>query len=279
MNENPIHVNIVQSSSDFYHFAIDMNQLLTPLFEISTLIKGKFQVQKAKKDGILSFRGKIWSQYILINDQSGREFFGEFHFKKDRLYIRSLHFRGVFCRGTIQIMPPYHTELVFKVSSMALKDFLLFFASQKKYRAQGNVDGEILVSGNTDQLQLKGSLSAYKGYINKLQFSNIFVNLTGQWPRVQLSNSTITKEDGLIFNILGQIDLNDRKNYVKQIKALTLTPLINNDLNKSEWTLKRITSKEHFGITEFKYLRQKGNEKNFQEDSSEMLRIERKLEF
>ena len=64
------------------------------------------------------------------------------------------------------------------------------------------------------------------------------------------------------------------KNFSTQIKAFTGSPLITEDGQDREWTLKRMQSQQEGVTTEFKYMLRKDDDRD-----DVLIGIERKIEF
>jgi len=96
-----------------------------------------------------------------------------------------------------------------------------------------------------------------------------------------ISNSTVSKSDGVSFMLDGPINLKDKANFKKQIKALTRAPVVSDSGSEMEWTIKRI-SPEESDTTELKYRFRKGDALGIGTsvgDESDMFGIERTRKF
>jgi len=144
---------------------------------------------------------------------------------------------------------------------------------------KGEVTGEIRVSGTLEHPFLKGRLESLDGEIKKLKYNRFLLNIEGDYPRLRVDHSLISRTDGMSFTLAGMIDLSDRANFKRQIKSLTLAPVVVDSGAELEWTIRRFKEKKS-AATELKYLRRKdplagkGNPQD-----SDMLGVERTIKF
>jgi hypothetical protein len=292
-----------KTSENDYYLSLNIEHLKTPFFDLlseieSTVevigreegrdnsIQGKKNQRKRNFDNIASpildatsLRGKIWSQYSLIDYRPLRELSGQFEINNKRLLLTSLSIGNIACSGYIDLVHPHKVDLIFVLSSVDMDDFLNFWVRDKKYDSAGAVFGEIRVTGELDQIFMKGNLESHNGFIKKLRYDSIYLNVEGFYPNIQITNSSISETDSLSFTLDGKINLSDQKNFKKQLKALTISPLVSDSISEAEWTIKRF--KEHdSGTTEIMYRLRKGEGAGSSVfDESDMLGIERTMEF
>jgi len=268
-----------------YRLSLDIGHLKTPLFDLLSKIESSVDLVKEKNDGDDLFdtalQGKIWSQYSLVDYKPINELSGRFEIKDKRLHIRALSVGNLTCEGYFGLTAPYNLDIAVNLLGVDMKDFLNFWGSDKKYESSGDVFGEIKASGSFDHLALKGSLESRDGFVQKLDYNAIVLNIEGIYPFMQIAHSTVSKSDGVSFSLDGPFDLSDKENFKKQIKALTLAPLVSDSGSELEWTIKRLNP-EDSGTTEFKYLLKKGDALGTGPsagDEIDMLGIERSRKF
>jgi hypothetical protein len=98
---------------------------------------------------------------------------------------------------------------------------------------------------------------------------------------MKIARSTISRSDGVSFFIDGPLDLQDTKNFKKQLKALTLSPLVSDSGSEMEWTIRRLNP-DAVETTELKYRMRKGDALGTGTsvgDEIDMLGIEKKRKF
>jgi hypothetical protein len=181
----------------------------------------------------------------------------------------------------MDLLSPYGLDFVFNLNEVDLNDFLNFWSADKEYESSGAVTGVIKASGTLENLALKGSLESYHGFVQKLDYDIISLNIEGIYPHMQIAQSTISKSDGMSFSLDGPFNLSDKENFKKQIKALTLAPLVNDSGSEMEWTIKRLNP-EDSGTTELKYRFRKGDALGIgtsADDETDMFGLERTRKF
>jgi hypothetical protein len=159
-----------------------------------------------------------------------------------------------------------------------MQAFLDFWSSRGKHDSSGYVVGDIKLAGTLGNLQMRGNLQAFNGHIESLRFDNIHLNAQGVYPKLYVAQTTVSKTDGFSFMLEGLVDISDRVNFKKQIRALSVSPLVTETATKKEWTIKRFAGKE-LGSTEFKYLLRKDISGASAKEESALLGVEQKLEF
>jgi hypothetical protein len=278
--ENPFVVQSTQVSEDLYNILINIDHLKTKFFDISTVLESSVELIRAKDNTIRSLSGNILSKYTLLNYKPMRELSGQFEIREQKIYINFLTLGNIFCKGFVRLFPPFEIELLIRLSGIDINDFLAFFVDRKKIVAHGYVDGDINISGRLRKMKLKGRLTSNDGAVNQLEYNRFILNAEGVYPKINISGSNVTQMDGFIFNLNGRINLSDKENLGKQIKAITREPLVSQDGQTLEWTLKRVSSDDKTGTTELKYLRRKKSTfDQMLEGGSGMFGIERKVEF
>jgi len=269
-----------------YRFLVDIEHLKTPLFDLLSKIESSVEIVSIDKSSEKIFpsmvlKGKVWSQYSLVDYKPVKELSGGFEIKNQRLYLTELSFGNLNCNGFIDLVRPYKLNLSLDLLNVSMSNFLNFWSANKQYESSGTVSGEIKASGTLDNLMLKGSLESRNGFVQKLNYNAISLNIEGIYPNLEIMNSTISKSDGVSFTLDGPFDLSDRGHFKKQIKALTIAPLVSHSESEGEWTIKRLNL-EKSGVTEIKYRLRKGDvlgAGTSASDETDMLGFERTRNF
>ena len=246
-----------------YRFLVDINHLKTPLFDLLSKIESSVEIintNDSSKEMFsnITLKGKIWSQYSLINYKPVQELSGSFEVRDQRLYLKKLAFGSLICNGYIDLVQPFKLNMSVDLMDVGMSDFLNFWSTKMQYESSGAVSGKIKASGTLDNLMLKGNLKSRNGFVQKLDYDVISLNIEGIYPYMQIAQSTISKSDGVSFTLDGPFNLSDRAHFKKQIKALTIAPLVSESGSVREWTIKR-HDQEEFGMTELKYRLRKGD--------------------
>ncbi len=284
--KSSVTAKVTRISETNYRFSLDIDHLKTPFFDLLSKIESSIDLVKNENGtgnpfDITTLQGNIWSQYSLVNYKPINELSGRFEIKDKRLYVMALSVGNLTCEGYLGLIAPYNLDVAFNLLGVDMSDFLNFWGSGKKYESSGNIFGEIKASGSLDHLELKGSLESRDGFVQKLDYNTIVLNIEGVYPFMEIAHSTVSKSDGVSFSLDGPFDLSDKKNFKKQIKALTLSPLVSDSGSELEWIIKRLNP-ENSGTTEFKYHLKKGNALGIgpsSGDEIDMLGIERSRKF
>ena len=279
--KEPIVVKGGLSSEDVYQLILSMDHVKTPLFDISTVVESSIDLIKDKNGQMQSFKGDIVSKYTLINYKPVEELMGEFELKNKKLTFNRLSIGGLVLKGVFQLEEPYSVDVTIQIDSFGLLDFILLLGNTGDVVAEGEVNGDVRIVGKKGDLKISGNLYSYRGEVGDFQYENIILNLEGKWPKIYTVDSTITTNEGMIFQIAGVIDLLSQEKLSGQIKKFSIEPLISDDGKEREWTLKRVWDDGHSGgSTQLKYLlRKEEGVDGFSEQESGIFGVERKMEF
>ncbi|MBN1870151.1 MAG: hypothetical protein JW847_06235 [Candidatus Omnitrophica bacterium] len=280
-----IKAKMMKMSESNYHFSLDVNHLKTPLFDLLSKIESSVDLAIGKNGdgGLLSndLQGKIWSQYSLVDFKPINELSGRFEIKNKKLYMIALSVGNLTANGYLDLTAPYALNVTVRLLGVDMKDFLNFWGSGKEYESAGDVFGQIRASGSLARLELKGNLQSRTGFVQQLNYDTIVLNIEGTYPLMQITRSTVSKSDGASFSLDGPFNLSDKKNFKKQIQALTLAPLVSDSGSETEWTIKRLNPQDS-RTTELKYHLKKGDALGTGPsagDEIDMLGIERTRKF
>jgi len=284
--EHVVTARAERSSEKDYQVYLDIDHLQTPLFDLLSEIRSSVEVVRAGGDSHFvssdsAFRGNIWSQYSLVDYKPVNELSGRFEMAGGRLNLMAFSVGNLRCEGHVDLVPPYSLDMAVHLSGVTMEDFLKFWGASEDYESEGDVFGVINVSGTLDQLRLKGNLESRYGFVQKLHYDAIVLNAEGVYPHIRIARSSVSKSDGVSFLLAGPFNLSDKANFRKQIRALTLTPLVDHTKSESAWTIKRLDP-EGSGVTELKYRLKKGNALGVgpsSGDEIDMLGIERTKKF
>lgn len=285
-DKSSLEAKVQKTSETEYRFLLDIEHLKTPFFDLLSKVESSIEIIRGpenfyKKLGDTKLRGRVWSQYSLVNYKPIQELSGSFEVKDRRLHLTAFSFGSLNCNGYVDLIPPYKLDLVINLLDVGMKDFLNFWGAGDEYESSGAVSGEIRAFGALDHLMLKGNLESRHGFVQKLDYDIISLNIEGVYPHMQIAHSTISKSDGVSFTLDGPINLEDKANFKKQIKALMIAPLVSDSGSELEWTIKRLNP-EGSGTTELKYRFQRKNALESGAsagDKIDMLGIERTRKF
>jgi len=270
-------IKAFKTANNQYRFSIHLEHLQTPIFDLSSKVEGSIKVDKSNGNAHPLIRGEIWSRYSLYDFKPIRELSGRFEIKDYKLYLDKINYGQMALNGKISLIDPYRMDLKLNLTAIDMNDFLDFWNKNRKYQSNGDVSGTIKISGAIDRLLLKGNLESRNGFIKKLFYDSILLNIEGEYPNMVITQSPITETGGLTYSVNGPIDLSDSENFKKQIKALTISPLVHDSATQREWTI--MEKQEESGTTAIKYLLRKEDLAGSDAQGSDMLGIEKSMEF
>lgn len=274
-----IQASAKQLKDSDYHVKLNVEHLKTPIFDLSSEIESLIAVLNSENASGKKLKGRLWSNYSILNYKPIRELSGNFEIDGKRVHLREVIFGSIRCSGYIDFLDPFKVDLDFDLSSIGMEDFLAFWTGSEIYEASGDVSGEIYVTGSLKQPVLRGNLLSNNGLIKPLKYQTMKLNIEGLYPRMQILQSYISQSDGLSFSFNGPIDLSDKTNFKKQIKALSIVPLVQNTEDRIEWTIKEF-GEEEGSSTKIKYLKIKNqDDTRFSQENGDILGVERSVDF
>ncbi len=280
--ESFLELKIDQYSKTGYTIFLKFNHLKNSFFDLSSDVK--VTVHSVLSEGTFEeiIQGKLSSQYSLFDYKPIEELSGAFEIKNHQIFLKSITFGKISCNGTIDTQPPFKVDLAFELDSIEMTSFLSFWTQKTDYDASGLVSGEIKVSGPFNEIFLQGKLVSYDGHVNQLEFNNLFLNIEGSYPEMNILESLVSQTEGMSFVFQGPMDLREvssQRDFTKQVKALTISPLVKDSHSQVEWTLKS-TNQKDMGKMELKYLLRKDKDSNaLNREGSDMFGIENTIEF
>ncbi len=269
----------VSESKDKFRFSGTIDHAKTPLLDVSSIVESTIEAIPETDGSGRFWRGAIESKYSLINYKPARELSGNFEIRKGRLYLNQLSWGGFICDGFIGLFSPHEIGLSLQLVDIAMGDLHYISGCKEDSRLFGTVSGHIELSGSLGSLFLRGKLLASSGAIEDLSFDNLVANFDGTYPVIHITDSSITGDSGLSFNIEGNLDLTNQCNLLAGITGLKMSPVVGENNLYREWTIKRNQETER-STTEFKYrLQKKENEGTTSKEDAGMLSVEHSIKF
>ena len=276
-DESFIRAKGLRMSDADYTLNVDIEHVKSPFFDLSSQIQGNLAIAPTG-DVVPKVSGQLSSQYSLLDYKPTKELSGQFEIKDNKLFFKSLSFANVAWTGFVEYVQPYKLDMVLEMDKLAMPRFLDLWVPNNHFDSSGTVSGEIRLLGSLNELQMRGNLQAYDGYIESLKFDEIHLTAAGLYPNIEVSQTVISKTDGMSFIVNGPVNISSASNFKKQIEALNVSPLVNQTASKAEWTIKRLRGGSDSATTEFKYLL-RNDQSSLAADESALLGVERKLEF
>lgn len=275
-----IQTQAISTSNKGFRLDTQLDHVKVAKLDVVTRVKSAVEfVNGASIESFL--RGEISSQYSLLNYKPVGELSGYFEVKKGRLYLTSVSWGGIICDGYVGLLPPHDIDLSIRFSEIDLADLFVLLGWQADEKLLGGeISGRIRLSGFLDKLMLKGSLAASNGFIREMQYDDIVANFEGMYPVIHVAESNMAESSGLIFNMEGDINLASSVNFMNDISALKISPLVGEGDNYRDWTIKSKRGQGKSTTTAFKYRLQKRiDEESRPEDGSDMLGFENRIKF
>jgi hypothetical protein len=266
--------------NNVYHLWLNLNNYKTALFDISTTLEGQLEVVPLLGTKDFTAQGELRSRYTFINLSPIEDLALQFDYKNSKLTIQSLSAGNMSGKGYIQTRTPFDTDFSLDVSALPIDDIISLFTKGADKTSFNKIYGHVDIGGTAQNLRIKGKLSSFEGYIDRVAYDGLFLNFEGVYPRIQIAQAKITQPDGMTFKISGNLDLTDLDNLDQQIYSFIKDPMVTTERDKSEWTLKRISSDNHSGATELKYLLRKTELRDpASSEEAGILGVQRKIEF
>lgn len=266
-----------EQSPDVISFEIFPQGFKFLLFNITTRIVGTARIVE-RPDSDPFVRGVMEAaQSELSKGDFSNRISGNFEIEKDKIFLKQCTWEGLTAEGYFTFVPPYDTDLTLTFNNVLLADLFSWLGQEKIY-TQGDLSGQIDASGFLNRLALKGNLSS-SGQIADFRYDSISARFEGVYPIIKLTETGVTAEGGVSFNLEGTIDLSkDFKEFSGQLEKMTALPLIRETNVDREWTIRRDSNEKREGETEFKYRLRKEREISGVEEQG-TLTIQRSIKF
>ena len=280
VEEGQLNLKVDRREDRSYAAVMDVENVRTPFFEITTQLQGVAQVQSddAQSEKI---SGRFFSQHTLIDHKGHPEISGVFDVNGGVIRLMDVVSGGFRGSGTFAIDQPHQLEASVEFEGVDIVAVLDWLAGpEKKFAGDGEVSGQITLSGTPEKLGVKANLISQNGSIENVAYDLVSLHAQGIYPWIDLTNSTVTKTNGFSFDLDGKVDLSDKENMASQIQAIKKVPLIKDNVLQSEWILKRTQDDDGEGKTETKFFLKKDKKGGLsgQEDAG-LLGVEKKIGF
>jgi len=281
-DEGDLKIKVERNQDHSYGTVLDVEHLKTPFFDMTTQIQGVLDIHERDNKAI-GLSGHFWSQYSLIDRKTVPEVSGKFDLNDGILRLDNFSWGGFRARASIDLNPPHQLEANLDFEEIGIGyflDWLVPVGESNKFVGDGQLSGQIGLSGTPEKLMVNANINSQNGYIEDVAYDVMELHLQGVYPLIDVHNSTITKTNGFSFDLDGIVDLSDKQNMASQIKSIKKVPLINENSLQSEWILKSIQDEDRSGKTETKYFLKKNKGMNWPgQESSEVLGVEKKIGF
>lgn len=279
-NEGQVDLEVDRDPEGSYRALLDVESFHLPFFEMTTQFSGVLRMsQHTSKDH--EFSGRFESFNNKNHSQRVPDVSGNLTLAHGVIHVRDLVWGGLKGSGKVELYPPYRVDAKAQLYGVDNLDILNLLASQdKQWAGNGEISGDIELSGTVNKLKVKANLVSQKGSIEDFSYDLLLLNLQGIYPLIDLTSSMVTKTDGFSVGLAGYLDLSHKESIATQIKGIKMVPFVNDNDAQSEWVLKRVqdSSGEAKTQTMLFLKNDKQNTLLGQEDSS-LLGVQKKIGF
>ena len=265
-----------QGNAKDVDFRIDFEKIEFLLFDITTQLSGTANVPGPWGPGP-AVEGVLGDGKTSADESASNTFKGKFRIAEDKIFFENCVWGGLTLQGSWSFVFPYAVDLSVDARRVSLAD-LFSWMGQKSMSAQGEVSGQVRLSGIRDCLKMKGTFSS-QGEVDGFRYDSITAYFEGFYPVVKLANASVTQEDGVSFFLEGDVDLSkDLEEFGQQLARMKMQPLIRETDVDREWTIRRQIEGKRSNETEFKYRLRKERETSGIDESG-LLSIQHSIKF
>jgi len=232
-------------------------------------------------EGIKHLKCSLQTKYSLLDFRPFKDITAKFMISKDRLVISSFRWGRSSIIGDISLLEPYDINLYAEIKNVDINELAeLIGFEQEDITLSGTVDGFLRFKGQLSNLKITGQLKANDGDIDGLLYREILVKVDGTYPIVNLFESEIVEDDGIIYNFNGRVNLAEINNLYSGEHNFTFFPKTSGEeLSWHKWTIQR---EETRGRLEFEKRFKSGRPDSLRlrdDEGVDMLGVEQTLKF
>jgi hypothetical protein len=269
--------------NDNYYFNANVQHIKVSNFDLSTNFESTGRLLKDNKGGFKTLKGLFWSNYSLVNYKPFREMSGTFELDKNlnRFTINSFTWGNIELNGSIGLIYPHDLSLVLAINDMDVSEFAIILGVPiEDLDLEGLINGKIKIEGFISSPQIKGQLRASNGNINELRYSDIFVNVEGSYPLINIVDSGIVEEGGTPYNLEGRLDLRQLNNFNSPSNSIKVNPSSGKGFSWQSWNISRKQNNFSDDRLKLEYKLKPNRPFGIRfEDNQEILGVEHKIKF
>ena len=278
--DHPLPLMIRQKNQNAYFFSANIKDfpILSP--KVSTILEGRLDVDAPRPGEGLALSGSLQTRTTLIDFRPAGDFTATFRIADGTFFLDSFSSKKISGKGRLRLVSSYTMDWEIEVAGVDVDGFLSALNPEESETSFGPFVGQIRISGDRDQIGVKGKLDTRDGWIDGIPYEEMLLKFDGTFPFLAVDQSHIVQQDGMISQIAGVVDLSNLKNLDKQIRAFVTEPLVQKEGEDLEWTLKRLRDDRGEGTSEVKtMLRQESDTLPFKQNEGAMFGLERKMKF
>lgn len=204
-------------SDEYVHFSGKAEHLKVMNCDIISNIESRLKLKDDNSilSGYIALTGNILNYYPF---KDIKLFFA---LKPDSLDVLSLeigHQLRVY--GSLKSFTDKIVDMTLVANNFDLNDY--FGTKTKQLPVRGSFNGKIKVTGPLPQPEVSGKLWSDGGYVDKLNYNLMALNIKGRWPVMDLGGSRINTDSAQLF-INGEVDMNrvKEKNFYDDLTIST----------------------------------------------------------
>lgn len=237
-----------------WNWQLELVHWRTSGMDISTVVDGSL-IWEPSSGSLLEGQGRLRSQYSLLNYQPTPEFSGKFQIRDNKMLLDDFSWGGFWVDGSLGLNTPYDLDVQVHFDGVRSQDILLAMpCSSSLLESLGVFSGQLRFLGTWERPILQGNLKILDGVIENVAFENMLIHFEGQYPRLHIDNSHLREKNGLDYQVEGifafEKGLCPADN---NLAHLNISPVVDQHLTTTEWTIKRSQDDEASAATELKY--------------------------
>lgn len=223
--------------------------------DLTTNIETSLYAERDDGGKIDKVRGLVWTRYTLFNRKPFKELAGSFIIEDGKLIFDRLNWAELNFSGWLDLLGPFNLDITVEITDMDLNDLslLLGLKLDEAVSLSGLVSGKVRLSGYFKRLQIRGSLRSAEAQVGDFSFRNAAINFRGQYPVVDIDNSDIRDENGIVYSLSGKFNLRQINKFSSGQHRITVTPFSDDASALKGWTIRRIEDLGNDSQLEFGY--------------------------
>lgn len=229
-------------ANDNYYFNADLEHIKISNLDFSTKLESTGRLLKDGSGSLKILKGWFWSNYSLLNYKPSQELSGTFELDKKtkRLSIKSFAWGNIELSGSVDLIYPYNLDLILGIKDMEVSGLALFLGIPlDEFELEGFVNGRLKINGLVSQPQINGQIRVSQGSLKDFKYQDMFLNLEGSFPLLNIVDSGIIEEGGMPYSLKGRLDLSDLHNFNSQLQEMKISPSDEKGFNWQSWEINR----------------------------------------
>jgi hypothetical protein len=204
-----------------------------------------------------------------------------FGIRDGKLNLEKLTWEGIVLNGALGFVPPYDLDVYCEITEMDINELAAFLkVDRENLFLAGLVRGKIRFSGQPRRLKLKGSLYSDSGEMQGFVYRDCLINFSGYYPVLNIDESSISDEEGLIYSLGGRFNLREINNFISSEHNITVSPFSERDMDLRTLAIRKREEVGKDAEVEFSYrLKQKRPTDNLSGNDEGILGIEHRYKF